>query len=381
MGETLSTADVREQNSLRLLRYVYGSEGVSKQQIAQELKMSLPTVSQNLKLWEEQGMILRTGMYHSTGGRKARVYQFAAAKKVAVGIAVQKEYFHVVVVDLYGKPLRSFDEQRMFSCTDDYFERIAEVTESQLLQLHPEKGQVLGVSIAIQGLVSRDGGSLLFGRILECSGERLLEKFERCIPYPCSMMHDTEASALAESWIQKDMKDAVLLYLNRYFGGAVIVNGKVYQGIELSSSVIEHMCLYPGGEKCYCGKKGCIEAYCSAYALQRNAGEKLRDFFIKLRAGDKKAAAVWNRYLHDLALTISNIRMLMDTEYVLCGYLLRYMLPSDVELLERMVQAECPFDCEKVRIRTSLYTDDSAAIGAGIYLTRRYMSGICNGEI
>ena len=380
MGETLSTADVREQNSLRLLRYVYESDGVSKQQIAQELKMSLPTVSQNLKLWEEQGMILRKGVYDSTGGRKARVYQFAAASKMAVGIAVQKEFFQVVVVDLYGRPLISFDEQTLFSCTDEYFKRIAEVTEGLLSQLHPEKGQVLGVSIAIQGLVSRDGASLLFGKILECSGEKLLEKFESSIPYPCSMIHDTEASALAELWIQKDMKDAVLLYLNRHFGGAVVVNGKVYQGIELSSSVIEHMCLYPGGEKCYCGKKGCIEAYCSAYALQRNAGEKLRDFFIRLRAGDKQAAAVWSRYLHDLALTINNIRMLMDTEFVLCGYLLRYMLPSDMELLEGMVQAECPIGCERVRIRTSLYTDDSAAIGAGIYLTRRYMSNLCRRE-
>ena len=165
----------------------------------------------------------------------------------------------------------------------------------------------------------------------------------------------------------------MILYLNRYFGGAVIIHGRIYQGCELPSSIVEHMTLYPGGIKCYCGKKGCIESYCSAYALKRNAGEPLISFFEKLRAQDEGAKKIWEEYLWNLSIAINNMRMLMDTEYIIAGHMLKYMIPEDIILLQQYVNSESPFKTRDVKIRVSAYPEDSAAPGAAICLIKAYL--------
>lgn len=93
-------------------------------------------------------------------------------------------------------------------------------------------------------------------------------------------------------------------------GSGIVINGKLFEGnlgagVELGHEVIR-IC----GEKCTCGRKGCLEAYASATALIRQAQKamendkysllwKLTDgnkenvngkiVFDALRAGDKTA--------------------------------------------------------------------------------------------
>ena len=70
-NQTLTTAEIKKRNCEKIFNYIYNNKRTSKQTIAQTLSLSLPTVSQNLKLLEEQGFIIRSGFYESTGGRKA----------------------------------------------------------------------------------------------------------------------------------------------------------------------------------------------------------------------------------------------------------------------------------------------------------------------
>lgn len=372
MPSSISTAQIRAENASRVLETVYRLKTVSRQELAAQLNMSLPTVTQNLRQWEDTGLIRRSCLYSSTGGRKAQGYSFNAVHRVTAGISVLRDAYHIVITDLYGQILASFREDILFSEEPDYFSRLGHALERLLSSFSAE--QVSGVTIAVQGLVSPDGHDILFGPILQCQGKGLLDRFQAHIPFPCHMMHDTEASALAEMWTRRDIRDAVLLYLNAHFGGAVIAGKRVYQGVSLQSSVLEHLCLYPGGKKCYCGKSGCVEAYCSVSALMEKAGSPLPDFFVRVRNGEKEAAQIWDNYLNDLSLTIGNIRMLMDTEYMLCGQLLPYLTDEDIDRLRGLVSARCPFKCSPVTIRTGLHIDDAAALGAAIDRIKEYLT-------
>ena len=371
--DSLSSTDVREKNAKRLLKYIYDHGSVSKQGISHDLAMSLPTVTQNINRWEELGIVEKTGQFESTGGRKAYGYHIASTLKVAIGVSILKEFYHITLVDLYGRTLFSRFFQVSFSKEEEYYQTLVSEMMLMVRTMKLQDEQILGVKIAVQGLVSTDGKQFVYGKILETDQFPLLEMIQQRIKYPCAMIHDTEAAAMAELWAQRDISDAVILYLNRYFGGAVIIHGRIYQGCELPSSILEHMTLYPGGIKCYCGKKGCIESYCSAYALKRNAGEPLDSFFEKLRAGDAGAGKIWEEYLRNLAIAINNMRMLMDTEYIIAGHMLRYILPEDINTLQQFVDAESPFKTRNVKIRMSAYPEDSAAPGAAICLIKAYL--------
>lgn len=367
-----TSSELRNANRRRVLHAVYEHTGISKQDLSQKLSMSLPTVTQNLKEFEAMGLIERRGLCESTGGRKAQIYHFVSDARVAIGVILLKEFYGLVIVDLYGRVLKSQRFSIPFTRTQTYFEQLGQNIHSFTSGISYDRDQILGAAIALQGLVSHDGKTVIYGEILNCTG-LTLDEIQAYIPYPCTLIHDTEASATAEVWAQKDLKDAVLLSLTRNFGGALIIGGDVHRGRELSSSVIEHMRLYPNGRPCYCGKKGCIEAYCSAYALQLAADEPLEQFFPALRQGSPERTAIWQRYLQDLAIAINNIRMLMDTEYIIGGYLQKFMEDQDFILLAQFVDRECSFQSAPVHLRRSVFSDDAAAPGAGILLVKRFL--------
>ncbi len=375
VSSSITSSEVRLMNRYRVLHAVYDHKEISKQDLSMELSMSLPTVTQNLKEFEALGFIRRQGLYESTGGRKAQIYHFAADAYISIGVVLLKELYRIVAVDLYGKVIKSEKLLIPFSRTENYFTRLGAEIDRFVSDMPYRKEQILGTAIALQGLVSADGSTVIYGEILNCTG-LTLEEVQKHVSYPCTLIHDTEASAIAEIWARKDLKDFVLLSLTRNFGGAVIINRKIHRGESLSSGIIEHMRLYPDGRPCYCGKKGCIEAYCSAYALQAMAGEPLESFFPAMHAGDESRIQIWNHYLHDLAIAINNIRMLIDSEYIISGYLQEFMDEKDFQKLAEYADRECPFEISHVRLCRSVFSDGSAAPGAAISLVEPFLDSI-----
>ena len=129
--------------------------------------------------------------------------------------------------------------------------------------------------------------------LFECS--ELLKNWKKARQ---KVMNDASAAALAEVAGEKRQESMVYLLLSNSVGGAVFLrpenkNGdeegnasssRVYthEGDHWRSSEFGHMTLYPGGEPCYCGKKGCVDVYCSAKKLAELENGKLERFFEKL---------------------------------------------------------------------------------------------------
>ena len=67
-----NTANIKRLNRSRVFRLISACDKISKQDIASELSMSLPTVTQNLNELKEMGLIADTGSFVSTVGRRAR---------------------------------------------------------------------------------------------------------------------------------------------------------------------------------------------------------------------------------------------------------------------------------------------------------------------
>ena len=60
-------------NQRKIAKFILKKGETSKQEIASELGLSMPTVLQNVKELVQNGLVIETGKYESTGGRKAAV--------------------------------------------------------------------------------------------------------------------------------------------------------------------------------------------------------------------------------------------------------------------------------------------------------------------
>lgn len=98
----MTTMAVKRINKNKVYSFIYHEGTTSKLQIVQKLQMGLSTVSQNLKILEEEGLLEKNGYFDSTGGRKARAIQIRRTARVSIGIGILKKMVHFVAVDLYG---------------------------------------------------------------------------------------------------------------------------------------------------------------------------------------------------------------------------------------------------------------------------------------
>ncbi len=91
----LTTINLKQINKSKVYQYIYKKKQTYKLQIVQDLQMGLSTVSQNLSILEETGLIERKGYFDSTGGRKAQAIQIVPDFKISIGIGILKNMYHI----------------------------------------------------------------------------------------------------------------------------------------------------------------------------------------------------------------------------------------------------------------------------------------------
>ena len=372
----LTNISVKKINRSKVYQYIYRKKITSKLQIVQDLQMGLSTVSQNLNLLEQDGLIEKNGYFESTGGRKANAIQIVSDFRISIGIGILKNMFHITAVDLYGNTLYTNTIPFPYSNTPDYYKQVTDKIKEFIATNQYDEEKILGVSIATQGITSPDHSTVLYGNIMNNTG-MILEDFSRYLPYPCYLEHDSKSAAFLELWKHPELDSAVVFLLNRNLGGAIITNHQIHQGSSMHSGTIEHICINPDGPLCYCGNRGCLETYCSANALEQAAGMNIKDFFSLLR--EKKSpqlTQIWKDYLHHLAFAMKNINLIIDAPIIISGYLAPYFLDDDIAYLTKHINVSSPFALNKEHIFVGTNGQYTPAIGAALFYVNQFIHAI-----
>ena len=372
----LTNISVKKINRSKVYQYIYRKKITSKLQIVQDLQMGLSTVSQNLNLLEQDGLIEKNGYFESTGGRKANALQIVSDFRISIGIGILKNMFHITAVDLYGNALYTNTIPFPYSNTPDYYKQVTDKIKEFIATNQYDEEKILGVSIATQGITSPDHSTVLYGNIMNNTG-MILEDFSRYLPYPCYLEHDSKSAAFLELWKHPELDSAVVFLLNRNLGGAIITNHQIHQGSSMHSGTIEHICINPDGPLCYCGNRGCLETYCSANALEQAAGMNIKDFFSLLR--EKKSpqlTQIWKDYLHHLAFAMKNLNLIIDAPIIISGYLAPYFLEDDIANLTKHINVSSPFALNKEHIFVGTNGQYTPAIGAALFYVNQFIHAI-----
>ena len=372
----LTNISVKKINRSKVYQYIYRKKITSKRQIVQDLQMGLSTVSQNLNLLEQDGLIEKNGYFESTGGRKANAIQIVSDFRISIGIGILKNMFHITAVDLYGNTLYTNTIPFPYSNTPDYYKQVTDKIKEFIATNQYDEEKILGVSIATQGITSPDHSTVLYGNIMNNTG-MILEDFSRYLPYPCYLEHDSKSAAFLELWKHPELDSAVVFLLNRNLGGAIITNHQIHQGSSMHSGTIEHICINPDGPLCYCGNRGCLETYCSANALEQAAGMNIKDFFSLLR--EKKSpqlTQIWKDYLHHLAFAMKNLNLIIDAPIIISGYLAPYFLEDDIAYLTKHINVSSPFALNKEHIFVGTNGQYTPAIGAALFYVNQFIHSI-----
>ena len=372
----LTTIALKKINRSKIYQYIYRSKLTSKLQIVQDLQMGLSTVSQNLNLLENEGLIEKNGYFDSTGGRKANAIQIVSDFRISIGVGILKNMFHITAIDLYGNTVYTDTIPLTYSNTAAYYQQITDKVKDFIEKNQYPEDKILGVSIATQGITSPDNTTVIYGNIMNNTGMRLKD-FSRHLPYPCHLEHDSKSAAFLELWNHPELDSAVVLLLNRNLGGAIITNHQIHQGRSMHSGTIEHICVNPDGPLCYCGNRGCLETYCSANSLEQAGGMTIKEFFPLLR--EKKSPQliqIWEDYLNHLAFAMKNLNLVIDAPIIISGYLAPYFTEEDTDYLLEQINSMTPFELEEEQLLVETHGQYTPAIGAALFYVEEFIHSV-----
>lgn len=372
----LTTIALKKINRSKIYQYIYRSKLTSKLQIVQDLQMGLSTVSQNLNLLENEGLIEKNGYFDSTGGRKANAIQIVSDFRISIGVGILKNMFHITAIDLYGNTIYTNTIPLTYSNTAAYYQQITDKVKDFIDKNQYPENKILGVSIATQGITSPDNTTVIYGNIMNNTGMRLKD-FSRHLPYPCHLEHDSKSVAFLELWNHPELDSAVVLLLNRNLGGAIITNHQIHQGCSMHSGTIEHICVNPDGPLCYCGNRGCLETYCSANSLEQASGMTIKEFFPLLR--EKKSPQliqIWEDYLKHLAFAMKNLNLVIDAPIIISGYLAPYFTEEDTDYLLEQINSMTPFELEEEQLLVGTHGQYTPAIGAALFYVKEFIHSV-----
>ncbi len=195
------------------------------------------------------------------------------------------------------------------------------------------------IGIGTPGIANSTTGIIERANNLGFVNTPMVKYISESIDKPVFIENDANAAAYGEyvAGAAKGAKNAVCITLGTGVGGGIIVDGKIYAGSNFAGAEIGHTVIEVDGAQCSCGRKGCFEAYSSATGLIRMSKAAMAQFpesimnkmaeekgkvtartsFDAMRAGDKPAKDVVDKYIKYLAAGITNTINIFQPD-VLC---------------------------------------------------------------
>lgn len=131
--------------------------------------------------------------------------------------------------------------------------------------------EVEAVGIGAAGFVSSDRSTVLFAPNLAWRDEPLGTRVSDVLKVPVVVENDANAAAWGEFAFgaARHVEHMVCITVGTGIGGGVVIGGELLRGANGVAAELGHMRVVPGGHRCGCGARGCIEQYASGSALVR----------------------------------------------------------------------------------------------------------------
>ena len=176
----------------------------------------------------------------------------------------------------------------------------------RLTEQYRGSGRFVGAGIGVPGIIDMETGMMRKSANLPgWSDYPVRDEIERRLGARVFLENDANAAGLGEKWMGagRDVDNMAMVTLGTGIGGAIILNGKLFYGMNGMAGEFGHITVEPDGYPCGCGNHGCAERYASATGVVRMAKEAIESgkapALAKAASGDAEFSA---KSIYNLAI-------------------------------------------------------------------------------
>lgn len=218
-----------KSNNLRLLlREILKHQPISKAALAKKLHVGHSTIVQLLKPLLERKILLEARLGDSTGGRPPKL--LSINPDAAYGIVIDLSG-HRVRIALMNCALNVVSLYHTSLSSDIYSDLARIVSECEKLKEQLNGAKILGVCVAISGVMDPASGRISSSLIKNLENVRLLDFFKSRLNLPITVENDANLSALGEFMkMEKDANSLFYIHMGEGLGGGVILDRTIFRG-------------------------------------------------------------------------------------------------------------------------------------------------------
>lgn len=300
----------------------------------------------------------------------------ARSAKLRLGVDLGGTKIEAVVMDQKGE-VRA--QRRIDTPQRDYPRTLGAISElADALQSEAGAGTLVAAGVGSPGAISPATGLLKNANSTWLIGRPLDRDLSSALEMPVRVANDANCFALSEATDGAGAGAECVfgVILGTGVGAGVVVNGRVLRGPQAIAGEWGHNPLpnpnvfeQPGPD-CYCGRRGCIETWCSGPGLVRDFREASGDLTMRVeeiveraQAGEWVARATLDRHLDRLARSLASVVNVLDPDVIVLGG----GVSNLSHLYERLPEAMRPHvfsDVFETPIRPAEHGDASGVRGA-----------------
>lgn len=378
---------VKQINKTLVLETILHEAPISRADISQKVGLNKGTVSSLVNELLEDQLIYESGPGQSSGGRRPVILLFNDKAGFSIGIDLGVNYILGVLTDLRGNIIVEVNKK----LTVRSYEVVIEILQSvisDLINAAPQSHYgIVGIGIGVPGLVNNHG-EVLVAPNLGWKNINLREEIENCFDIPVLIENEANAGAYGEKLYGAGKENDNILYISAGIGIGVgiILNGKLFYGMNGFSGEAGHMIVQVNGKDCTCGSSGCWELYASEKALLEEA-RKLKltsitegtlsiELLLELaNSGNEDIINLFHSIGMYLGVGINNIINIFNPEQVIIGNRLAMAKDWLEKSIEKFIKNHTmKYHQKDLIISFSKHAYYSAAIGVSAQMIDQFLN-------
>ncbi len=312
----------------QILRMLIAAQGMSRTEIAQEMKMSKAAISLLIKEMLCAGLLEESIPEASGQGRPSVQLKMRADSAYFVGASLLGEEVMLVLIDMHGKTLA---KKTFPLCLDPHLltTKVAEAIPELLRHKGISQEQLIGLGITLSGFVDEHQEICVQSALLGWKNVPLASMLKEKTGLDVSLENDAKALAVSEKifGVAKEIKNFTVITHSEGIGAAHFIQGHLHRGAHGGAGEIAHCTIEIGGHPCRCGKRGCLDTIASLNAIRERMVEKkfdqqsLADLDVLATKGNSAAIAILHRAGGALGLAIANIIQILNPELIIIAHM------------------------------------------------------------
>ncbi|UCZ52801.1 ROK family transcriptional regulator [Bacillus shivajii] len=380
-----------DKNTKDVIKLVRRKGTVSRVDLASEMDIPKPTMTRIINKLIKNQILRESGLAESTGGRRPVLLEVNKDCAYSFGIDLGRKEVSVALINIHGDlvSLRNkvTSEQDTIGSLVSFIES---ATKDILSEQDVSASKLLGVGVGMPGPLNKMSEEASPHDFYGAENLPLRTMLEDALSLPVTIDNDANVALLAEKWFGKasGLQQVIYIYSDVGVGCGILMNGEIYRGMYGEAGEIGHSIIDVHGDRCECGKYGCLETFTSIKAIALRAEKKRKaagnhvaskpahfsQVIDDLNEGEPIARETAEEVAQYLGIAVVNVIQSFDPELVIIGGQFGQSHPVVVEKVSEVVRRNThKKNTYKAEITTSELQNSIVLGGAALVINHAFL--------